>query len=71
MAEKLREVLGATSVNVEDISGGCGSMYSVAVESPKFAGVRLVKQHKMVKDALKEDIADMHALTVKTSTPKE
>lgn len=37
--------------------------------SPQFEGLSLVKQHKLVKATLKEDIAEMHALTLKTYTP--
>jgi BolA-like protein 3 len=53
-------------VSVEDISHGCGSMYSMNVESPLFKGKSLVAQHKMVKNALKQQIADMHGLTLTT-----
>ena len=46
IAKKLREVVAATHVEVEDISGGCGSMYRVMVVSPEFEGLALVKQHR-------------------------
>lgn len=46
-------------------------MYQVLVVSNKFEGVSLVKQHRMVKDALKAEIADMHGLTVRTMTPEK
>jgi len=67
MEEKLQKALAATAVSVKDISGGCGSMYAVEVVSPEFAGKKLVQQHKMVTEVLKEDISDMHGLTLKTS----
>jgi len=44
-------------------------MYQVVVVADAFEGVPLVKQHRMVKDALKAEIADMHGLTVQTMTP--
>ena len=57
---------GATDIAVVDISGGCGSMYEVYVEAPDFKGVRTVKAHKMVTDALKKEIAAMHGLRIST-----
>ena len=46
-------------------------MFRMLVVSPKFEGLSLVKQHRLVKDALKEDIANMHGLTLKTMTPEK
>ena len=68
---KLREVVAATHVNVEDISGGCGSMYKIFVVSPEFEGLALVKQHRLVQKAIAGEIADMHGLTLKTQTAKQ
>ena len=56
----------ATDIAVQDISGGCGAMYEVFVESPDFKGMRLVKQHQMVTEALKGEIKDMHGLRIST-----
>ncbi|KAK3279429.1 hypothetical protein CYMTET_12684 [Cymbomonas tetramitiformis] len=46
--EKLRKGLNAVSVDVVDTSGGCGSMYSISVESAEFTGKRTPQQHRMV-----------------------
>ncbi|CAE7862782.1 unnamed protein product [Symbiodinium sp. KB8] len=69
MAAKLRSALDASVAEVTDLSGGCGATYRVVIVSPQFEGLSLVKQHKLVKATLKEDIAEMHALTLKTYTP--
>lgn len=61
-----RSKVEASKAVVQDISGGCGSMYKIEVESPLFRGKGLVAQHRMVKDALKAEIADMHGLTLHT-----
>ena len=66
MESLLAKALDASSVTVKDISGGCGSMYKVEIESPKFTGVPLVKQHKMVTKVLKSEISEMHGLTIST-----
>jgi len=71
MENQLRSALNASDVNVEDISGGCGSMYRVEVESPMFSGVSLVKQHRMVNEVLKSEITGMHGLTISTRAPKK
>ena len=71
IAKKLREVVAATHVEVEDISGGCGSMYRVMVVSPEFEGLALIKQHRLVQKAIASEIADMHGLTLKTVSEKK
>ena len=70
MEAKLRDQLDAVAVTVEDVSGGCGAMYKAYVESPKFVGLNIVKQHKLVQGVLKEEIAEMHGFTLKTAKPK-
>ena len=71
IAAKLKDVIAATHVEVEDISGGCGSMYRVLVVSPEFEGLALVKQHRLVQKAIASEIADMHGLTLKTLSEKK
>lgn len=44
--------------------------YTVEVISPLFKGKSLVQQHKMVYEALKEELKEkIHALTIKTKVP--
>ncbi|XP_033753902.1 bolA-like protein 3 [Pecten maximus] len=59
----------ASYVEVTDISGGCGAMYEVLIEADSFQGKRKVAQHKMVTEALKEQIKDMHGLRITTKVP--
>ena len=66
MTSILLRDLEATSVKIDDTSGGCGAMFAITCESPLFAGKRLVQQHRMVNDALKTHIADIHGLTINT-----
>eukprot|EP00614_Pseudopedinella_elastica_P020940 CAMPEP_0172616438 /NCGR_PEP_ID=MMETSP1068-20121228/64528_1 /TAXON_ID=35684 /ORGANISM="Pseudopedinella elastica, Strain CCMP716" /LENGTH=70 /DNA_ID=CAMNT_0013421875 /DNA_START=250 /DNA_END=462 /DNA_ORIENTATION=+ len=70
MTKILEEKLAASKVLVEDISGGCGSMFKLEIESPHFKGLSMVKQHKLVTGALKEEIGEMHGLTIQTKIPK-
>ena len=62
-------VLKAVDVGVEDASGGCGSFFNVKVVSPVFKGQSLVMQHRMINECLKEEIAELHGLTIKTALP--
>jgi len=70
LANLLRtKFLGATDVQVVDVSGGCGSMYEVFVEAVDFRGLRMIQQHKLVTEALKEEIKEMHGLRISTAVP--
>jgi BolA-like protein 3 len=68
--EKLANILEASQLAVSDISGGCGSMYAIEITSPKFRGLSLLKQHRMVSEVLQEDIKSMHGVQIKTHVPK-
>ncbi|KAL7320326.1 hypothetical protein PS15m_000223 [Mucor circinelloides] len=65
------EKLGAQHVEVEDLSAGCGQMFEVVIVSPVFEGKRLLARHKLVNEALKEEISKVHAFTQKSYTPEE
>jgi len=45
-------------------------MYQIFIESPKFKGVTMVKQHRMVNECLKDDIKSMHGLRISTAISK-
>ncbi|RUS78272.1 hypothetical protein EGW08_013963 [Elysia chlorotica] len=56
----------ATHVEVSDVSGGCGAMYQISIESPQFKGLRTIQQHRMVNEALAKEIENMHGLQLNT-----
>ncbi|KAM9860894.1 bolA-like protein 3 [Aulostomus maculatus] len=60
----------ASSLKVVDISGGCGAMYEIHIESEEFKGKRTVQQHQLVNQALKDEIQGMHGLRIFTDIPK-
>ncbi|XP_048825363.1 bolA-like protein 3 isoform X2 [Brienomyrus brachyistius] len=60
----------AASLKVLDISGGCGAMYEIHIESEEFKGKRTVQQHRLVNQALKDEIKTMHGLRIFTDVPK-
>ncbi|XP_051919386.1 bolA-like protein 3 [Hippocampus zosterae] len=61
----------ASSLKVVDISGGCGAMYEVHIESSEFSGKRTIQQHQLVNQALKDEIQGMHGLRIFTDIPKQ
>jgi stress-induced morphogen len=70
--EPLRDLLeqafpDATEVSVVDRTGG-GDHFPVTVASPRFEGLTLVDQHRLVYDALAAPLADgsIHELRIKT-----
>ncbi|CAN3372906.1 hypothetical protein DIURU_002796 [Diutina rugosa] len=57
-------------LSVKDVSGGCGSMFAIEVESDKFKGIPMIKQHRLVNELLKDEISQWHGLQLKTKAPK-
>ncbi|KAF2240743.1 bola-like protein [Trematosphaeria pertusa] len=68
---KLEQGLGATYVEIEDMSGGCGQMFEAIIVSPQFAKKTTLARHRLVNGVLKEEIAAIHAWTPKCHTPEE
>ncbi|EFX68665.1 hypothetical protein DAPPUDRAFT_301274 [Daphnia pulex] len=61
----------AKYIEVQDISGGCGAMYEIFVETIDFKGLNTVKQHRLVTEALKKEIQDMHGVRIHTKLPSD
>ena len=71
-AERLESLLRASfpeaeELSVEDRTGG-GDHFQVTVASPRFAGLSLLDQHRLVNEALAEPLRDgtIHELRIKT-----
>ncbi|VDM55897.1 unnamed protein product [Angiostrongylus costaricensis] len=45
-------------------------MFSIVVEATSFKGLSKVAQHKMITGILKDEIRDMHGLSITTKAPK-
>lgn len=69
--ERIEKNLETTHVQVIDLGGG--DHIRAVVVSPRFAGLPLIKQHKLVLDLFTSEINsnEVHALTVKTLTPEQ
>jgi BolA family transcriptional regulator, general stress-responsive regulator len=77
---RLNAALGATSVHIEDDSAAhaghagaaSGSHYTVTIVADGFAGKARVARHRLVYDALAEEMRrGIHALAIKAYTPQE
>ena len=57
----------ATELSVQDRTGG-GDHFQVTVASPRFDGLPLLEQHRLVNDALEQPLRDgtIHELRIKT-----
>ena len=57
----------ATELRVEDRTGG-GDHFQVTIASPRFNGIPLLDQHRLVNEALAEPLRDgtIHELRIKT-----
>jgi len=69
----LVERLGCEHVVCEDISGGCGQSFDlVEVVTRAFEGKNRLKRHRLINEALKEELETIHALGIKKCyTPEE
>jgi stress-induced morphogen len=67
--DKLKAELAPTELEVQDISGGCGSMYAVSIASHRFSGLPVIRQHRLVNQALGEQIKTWHGIQLKTRVP--
>lgn len=68
--KELEEIIKAKFPNADFILNdivGDGDHYSLTIEDNIFNNISLIKQHKIVKDALKEIMqSKLHAITIKT-----
>lgn len=60
----------AKLIEVNDMSGGCGAMFEINVIAPEFKGLNTIKQHRLINEALKDEIKDMHGVRIYTSVPE-
>ncbi|KAF2497328.1 bola-like protein, partial [Lophium mytilinum] len=63
---KIKAEFDPVNLEVQDISGGCGSMYALDIESARFKGLTVIKQHKLVNQVLADEIKSWHGVQLKT-----
>ncbi|KAI0455464.1 bola-like protein [Xylaria acuta] len=67
--DKLTAEFAPTELLVQDISGGCGSMYGIEIASEKFRGANMLKQQRMVNAVLGDEMKGWHGVQLRTRTP--
>ncbi|KAH9915327.1 bola protein [Fomitopsis serialis] len=67
----IRGALPIIHLDIIDQSNGCGENYAVFVVSPAFEGKNTLARHRFINEVLKDQIAQMHAFSQKTLTPKQ
>lgn len=67
--EKLTAQFSPTQLLVQDISGGCGSMYGIEITSEKFRGMGMLKQQRMVNAVLGDEMKSWHGVQLRTKIP--
>jgi stress-induced morphogen len=67
--DKLNMELQPEKLSVQDVSGGCGSMYAIDVVSKQFKGMNMLKQQRLVNKVLGEEIKGWHGVQLSTKAP--
>ncbi|KAI0841492.1 bola-like protein [Hypoxylon sp. FL0890] len=67
--DKLVAEFAPTELSVQDISGGCGSMYGIEITSEKFRGANMLKQQRMVNAVLGDQMKGWHGVQLRTKVP--
>jgi stress-induced morphogen len=68
----LDQAFPGSTIEMRDLTGG-GDHWQVLIVSSAFEGKGLLEQHRMVNEALKDQVGDerIHALALKTFTPAQ
>lgn len=67
---KIKTKINCENLEVTDISGNCGTSFSIKIKSPDFKGKAMIMQHRMVNEALKDELKEIHALQIKSEASK-
>ncbi|WAO88745.1 Hypothetical protein NCS54_00610700 [Fusarium falciforme] len=71
IAKILAEKLSPSELLVQDVSGGCGSMYAIDITSAAFKGQTILKQQRMVNAALGDLVKGWHGVQIRTKVPQD
>ncbi|GJD05332.1 bolA-like protein [Colletotrichum higginsianum] len=67
--DKLVAEFAPSELFVQDVSGGCGSMYAIDITSTKFKGANMLKQQRMVNAVLGDMLKQWHGVQLRTKAP--
>ncbi|KAJ8583432.1 bola-like protein [Rhizopogon salebrosus TDB-379] len=67
----VRAAFPVSHLEIEDQSSGCGSSYAILLVSEVFQGKNTLARHRLINQALKQEISQLHAFSQKSYTPKQ
>lgn len=72
LRELIIQAFPGAAVEVQDLTG-TGDHFQAVIAADQFTGLSMLKQHRLVNDALRTYIDDgrVHALALKTYTPEQ
>ena len=50
---------------------GCGASYEIVIVADEFANMRTVNQHRLVSEALSQQLPNIHAIRIFTGTDEK
>ncbi|CBK23732.2 uncharacterized protein [Blastocystis hominis] len=71
MIDKVKKQAEATIVDIKDISYDAGFLLEMLVVSPKFRGMKLIQQHRLMNKILSDELSILHGITFKCMTPEQ
>ncbi|XP_053789221.1 bolA-like protein 2 [Vidua chalybeata] len=71
LRQRLQERLQAEHVEVRDNPQLCPGSFRLVVVSGTFRGLKTLQRHRLVNEALKEELGQIHALELRTLTPEQ
>lgn len=75
--QKLQNEFGALVLRVDNeshmhnVAPGSESHFKVTIVSDRFREQMLIKRHRLVNEALRQELSRIHALAIHTYTPEE
>ncbi|KAG1758124.1 bola-like protein [Suillus brevipes Sb2] len=67
----IRAAFPVSHLVIEDQSSGCGSSYAIFLVSEVFEGKSTLARHRLINQALKQEISQLHAFSQKSFTPAQ
>jgi len=67
---KIKTRINCENLEVADISGNCGTSFSIKIKSADFNGKSMIMQHRMINEVLKDELKEIHALQIKSEASK-
>ncbi|KAG1744371.1 bola protein [Suillus lakei] len=67
----IRAAFPVSHLDIEDQSSGCGSSYAIFLVSEVFEGKNTLARHRLINQALKQEISQLHAFSQKSFTPAQ